>query len=105
MKKNLNIKINFSSIGWKIKNNLGIIYLIVIIALLTGEAFVIQRSVHLILSLNTPASQPVTSKGVRINFQAYDAAVNRINSATTFTPSGEHLPNPFTPQDSKTTSS
>jgi len=85
-----------ASIEKKITNNLGLVFLLMLITLIILEGLTVQTSVHMILN-STPQVQQVASKGVRVNFTNYDAVTRRIDQAATFLPSGVQLNNSFTP--------
>lgn len=85
-----------ASIEKKITNNLGLVFLLMLVTLLILEGLTIQNSVHMILNSN-PQVQQVTAKGVRINFDVYNQVTARIDEAAVFQPSRAQLNNPFTP--------
>ena len=69
---------------------------VVFVILVILEAFEINASLKMIIQFKQPDA-PIISpkKGVRINFEEYNKAVNRIQAAKTFQPSGGIDTNPF----------
>jgi hypothetical protein len=94
MAKNININLNFNSLGSKLKSSLGLLLLAMLVALLVLEFFVVKNSVKLISAANAEPDQ-VTAKGVRVNFVNYDAVTQKIDSAATYLPPSKQLANPF----------
>ncbi len=89
------ININLSSVGSKIKNHLGIVFVLVLLVLFGLEGLVLKNSLDLIVNFR-PSTESVQSKGVRVNFVNYDAVTKTIDSASTYQSPGEHIQNPFT---------
>lgn len=91
--KKLGIKINFSKFGAS-KRSAPVILAVVLFALLCMELLVVKNSISLISQLNSQPAVP-TSSGVRINFDAYNQAVQRITQGKTYQPDAQPAANPF----------
>ena len=90
------MNLSFTGLGGKLKNHLGIIFVLVLLALFIGEGLVLKNSLDLIVSF-MPGSEKIQSKGVRVNFSNYDAVTKTIDAASTYQSPGDHVKNPFTP--------
>jgi len=90
--------INFSGIKdilAKFFKNLSWLFFAFFLLLLVFEVLEIKTSVGIILNINQEPTLQTKEKGVRINFDAYNQVVNRIEAATNFQPSGGVIRNPF----------
>jgi hypothetical protein len=105
MAKSINVNISLSGLGSKIKNNLGLVFALLLLILFVLEALVLQNSVQLILNSHPKPSAVVKAKGVRINFVNYDAVTKHIDDGAVYQPPAEELYNPFTPYVPSTTPS
>lgn len=99
MPKNISISLgglkNFSG---KAVKNLSWLFFAVFLGLLVLEIFEIQNSTAIIFGVNQAPPVAGVEKGIRINFDNYNAVVGRINQASAFTPSGGISKNPFAVQ-------
>jgi hypothetical protein len=92
-----NVEINLVTIKdffAKFSKNLTWVFFAMFLLLVVFEIFVIKNSVNIALNLNevTPTR---TEKGVRINFDGYKTAVDRIKATKDFYPSGGIRNDPF----------
>ena len=94
--KTLHLNFDFKNAALKLSKNAGVIFFVVFVILVILEAFEINTSLKMTILFKQPDA-PISSpkKGVRINFEEYNKAVNRIQAAKTFQPSGGIDTNPF----------
>ena len=84
-----------SNIFSRIKADIGLILLVLLIALLVFEGMILKTSVGLIYSDRYGDIGAKPSKSVRINFESYNGAVARIQGAASYLPTGPIRVNPF----------
>lgn len=87
--------INLVSIGTVLKGNMNSLFFAMLICLVVAEIFVINHSVQTILRFQAQGQVEVKSKGVRINFTAYDEVINKVDEADAYKPVIQQLRNPF----------
>lgn len=92
--KNLNLS-GFKDIFGNFFKNLSWLFFVFFLMLLVLEIFEIKTSVGIIYNINQSPTVVSKEKGVRINFEAYNKVVNRIESVPNFQPSGGITRNPF----------
>lgn len=90
-----NVSINLSSFGWKIKNHLGVVVVVVLLCLFAGEGWIIWNSINLLNSFK-PVGETIDAKGIRVDFTKYDAMTKQIDDAGSFVLPGDSISNPFT---------
>jgi|GEM_PF-2354581 hypothetical protein len=95
-------KINLNSAGLKnffekFAKNLRLVFFAVFLLMLVLEAFQVKNSVSIIFNVNQAPPVQVTGQQVRINFDNYNKAVERIQQAAVFEPTGGITNNPFNP--------
>jgi len=93
----MKINFNFKNLGQKLAKNLGWLFFAGFLLLVLFEAFEINASVQIILQSNEVPPAPIVSKGVRINFENYNAVVERIEHGDSFIPTGGINRDPFNP--------
>lgn len=96
-----NISNNFGGIknfAGKVAKNLGWVFFAFFLLLLVFEFLEVENSFSIILNVNQPPPVAGLEKGVRINFDNYDKATQRIQQAATFQPTGGITKNPFEAQ-------
>jgi hypothetical protein len=92
----MNIKLgSFKSFTRFSPRNTGLLFLLILLCLLAGEAFVIKRSVNVIMASKRDPISLKPSQGVRINFAAYDSVVSHLETAKIYQPSSTPITNPF----------
>src|SRR5580700_3844896 len=92
------IKLDLSSVkdvGAKFGKNLSWLFFAAFLLVVVFEIFEIKNSVDIALNVNQAPIAVQTQKGVRINFDAYNQALSRIQEAQNFTPSATTTPDPF----------
>jgi hypothetical protein len=89
---NLNSIKDFSA---KFVKNLSWMFFAAFLILLVFEGFEIKGSLDVALNTNQVPLPPSTEKQVRINFSAYETALQRIQSTQNFAPSGGISQDPF----------
>ncbi len=94
MSKSLNVNLSFKGLGGKLKNYLGVIFVLVLLGLFLAEGLVLKHSWDLIMEFK-PAEEVVPNKGVRVNFTNYDAVTKIIDDAKVYQSPGDHIKNPF----------
>lgn len=96
-----NITLNFGDLknlfGNLIKN-LRWVFFAGFLIILALEVFQIKNSFSVALNINQAVPVVGSTREVRINFDNYNQAVNRIQQAATFVPTGEVAKNPFAVQ-------
>ncbi len=96
MKKvSLNLNISMRDLG-KLKADSRYLFLAVFVLVLLFEFFVVKDAASMVLKLESqtaPSTPP--PKGVRINFQDYNANVERFEKGSAFRPSGGTNKDPF----------
>ena len=92
-------KINLSTdLFRKIFRNLSWVFFLAFLVLLVFEGFEVNKSVSLVLQVNQTPAVSATASGShtnRIDFNAYNAAVQRIQSGQTFIASTTIANDPF----------
>ena len=86
----------------KLSKNLAWLFLAGFMVLVVLEGIEINNSVQIILNSNQEPPLVNPEKGVRINFDNYDAVVNRIQSASSFVPTDGVFYDPFHGNGQKT---
>lgn len=78
----------------KFSKNLTWVFFAIFLLILVFEVFEIKNSVDIAMNLNQVLPAKV-EKGVRINFEGYDTAIERIKATSNFYPSGGVKNDPF----------
>lgn len=87
--------ISIGSIGMMFKENINSLFLAMLMCLIAAEVFVINHSVQTVLRFQAQGHVEVKSKGVRVNFTAYDEVIKKVDEADTYEPVVQQLRNPF----------
>lgn len=87
--------ISFGSIGVMAKENINPLFLVMLMCLIVAEVFVINHSLQTVLRFQAQGQVQVKSKGVKINFTAYDEVITKVDEADTYQPVVRQLRNPF----------
>jgi hypothetical protein len=90
----MKLTLSFSTLYSRAKQNISIVLLAVLVALLLLEAWSIKASFG-VLSDSKNSTLIVPAKLVRVNFNAYDAIVKRVDSASAYSPQPFISKNPF----------
>jgi hypothetical protein len=93
-----NININLASVKFFFGNltkNLRWLFFAVFLIMLLLEVFQLKNSFSVVSGVNQAAPVVGHEKQVRINFDAYNLAVDRIQQAAAFQPTGGITSNPF----------
>jgi hypothetical protein len=85
------LKNNFNKLG---KNFSWLFYLILIIVL-AFEVIEVQKSVEIMLESKREPAVMVKDKGVKINFDDYNAVVKKIENGQIYQPPQNNVSNPF----------
>ena len=96
MSKNVTINLNsIKSLGGKITKNLTWVFFVIFLVILVLEITQVKNSVSIILGFNQEPVGAAQQQGIRIDFNSYSQAVNRIQQAASFQPTGGITHNPF----------
>jgi hypothetical protein len=91
----LNLNIDIKSLQSRFVKNLSWLFFAGFLVLLIMECFEINQSVQIILNSNQQPAPASQEQGVRINFDAYNKAVSKIQAGQNFVPSGGVASSPF----------
>lgn len=96
MAKNINLNLgNIVAFLSGLIKNLRWLFLAVFIIMLVMEAFQVKNSFSVISNINQVSPVVGIEKDVRINFSNYNLAVEKIQQAAAFQPTGGITKNPF----------
>lgn len=81
--------------NWFSGSNITAVSSLMLIVLFVCEIWVIKDAVFLAINLKNQPAGVASSKGVRVDFADYEAAVKRIQNAKSFQVAGRVAKNPF----------
>ncbi len=84
---------NFFSTSNGLQKQLSLVFVAMLLAVIFFCGFSIKRSVDLVL--NVPEAPVGKKPGVRVDFQGYDAVIDRMEKVKKFTPNIKIERNPF----------
>lgn len=87
--------INTKNLLGRLAKNFSWLFVVGLLVLLVMEAFEVKRSISVLLNATQEPFVIKNEHGIRIDFKAYDTAVERINSGKTFEPKVNITNNPF----------
>jgi len=87
--------IRISSLGVILKGNSNFLFLVMLMCLIVFEIFVINHSFQTVLRFENQGHVDVKSKGVKVNFAAYDEVIKKADEADTYEQVVGQLRNPF----------
>ena len=93
---NLDLK-QFKNLSGQLAKNLRWVFFAVFLLMLVLEVVQIKNSVSIVSNVNQTPVALGSEPGVRINFDNYNKAADRIQQAATFQPTGGITNNPFNP--------
>ncbi len=96
-----NITLNFGDLknfSGKLIQNLRWVFFAVFLLILALEAFQVKNSFSVALNINQEVPVVGSVREVRINFDNYNQAINRIQQAANYVPTGGVTKNPFAVQ-------
>ncbi len=79
----------------KLIKNFGWVFLVVLLIIIFFEFFEISVSAQIVLNLNQSMPPVGQNKSERVNFEAYDQIIKRIDSAKNFNATSGVVSNPF----------
>jgi hypothetical protein len=93
--KNLILKL---SLGVKsYKKGISLSIWLILLAILVQEGFAFQRVAQMVSKSRTEPFVVIKDRGVRVNFENYNAVISKIENGKTFTASSTISRNPFSP--------
>ena len=91
----LNAHLDFKLLLGKLAKNAALGFLALLFLILAYEVLEIKTSVGVVLNAGREPALVSHEKGVRINFEAYNQVVKRIEGANSFRPQSFVTANPF----------
>ncbi len=95
------VKINFSvlkDLTVKAVKNLSWVFIFIFFVILILDVMRVKNSVQVVLNIRKDPTSIMNEKGVRINFEDYGKAVNRIQEGKGYQPKIDIITSPFAPK-------
>ncbi len=89
-----NITFNFNQIFSKLKAHMSMLFWLLLLALLLAEALVVMKAYKMVLQ-SQAESNVQAKRQVRVNFDQYDKAVERVQQGSNYIPKDKLDSSPF----------